>query len=179
MRPQWSWGGAGHSHHPGIAYHEISVLILLLTEEVRFTEQPVFNHIFPCHLPHLLQAWLAWSLFFTASLCLLCCFILSLFALSGGYVFHGVLGRGHMRMYLPLSPCLSLHGLLRDLLFALGGALLVARGSAPLHQLGLQLPWATLQCFHCISCCMFTSKFTLYYCGGAFWPPHLFCLDSS
>ena len=40
-------------------------------------------------------------------------------------------------MYLPLSPCLSLHELLRDLLFALGSTLLVARGSAPLRQLGL------------------------------------------
>ena len=61
----------------------------------------------------------------------------SLFALLGGYVFLWVLGRGHVRMYLPLSPCLSLHGLLCDLLFALGGTLLVARGNAPLHQLGL------------------------------------------
>ena len=31
---------------PGIAYHEITVLIPLSTEEVRFTEQPVFNHNF-------------------------------------------------------------------------------------------------------------------------------------
>ena len=34
-------------------------------------------------------------------------------------------------MYLPLSPCLSLYGLVHDLLFALGGALRVARGCAP------------------------------------------------
>ena len=59
------------------------------------------------------------------------------FALPGGSVFQGVLGRGHVRMYLPLSPCLSLHAILCVLVFALGGALLVARGNAPLRQLGL------------------------------------------
>ena len=40
-------------------------------------------------------------------------------------------------MYLLLSHCLSLHGLLRGLLFAFDGTLLVARGSAPLRQFGL------------------------------------------
>ena len=33
---------------PGIAYHDISVLIPLSTEKVRFTEQPVFSHILFC-----------------------------------------------------------------------------------------------------------------------------------
>ena len=98
---------------PGIAYHETSVLIPLSAEEVRFTEQPVFKHNFPSHLPHLPQLGLA--SFLHGFLCLLCRFILYFFALSGGYVIQGVLGRGHVRMYLPLSPCLSLYGLVHDL----------------------------------------------------------------
>ena len=97
---------------------------------MRFTEQPVLTTIFPPTYP--ICPSLVWSLSFTASLYLLCRFILLFFALSGGYVFQGVLGRGHVRMYLPLSPCLSLHGLVHDLLFALKG-----------HCMGLNLPLVT------------------------------------
>ena len=32
------------------------------------------------------------------------------FALTDGYHYPGVLGRGHVCMYLQLSPCLSMHG---------------------------------------------------------------------
>ena len=99
---------------PGIAYHETSVLIPLSAEEVHFTEQPVFNHNFLSHLPHLgLASFLMFAvLFYFVTFC-------SVGWLRLPRCFLG--GRGHVRMYLPLSPCLSLH----DLLFALSGTLLV------------------------------------------------------
>ena len=115
---------------PGIAYYETSVLIPLSTEEVHFMEQPVFNHNFA-------PAWLGLfpsQLPYDCCVALFCHFLLCRVVT---FFYQGVLGRGHVCMYLLLSPCLSLRGLLRDLLFALGGTLLVARGSAPLRQLEL------------------------------------------
>ena len=60
-------------------------------------------------------------------------------------------------MYLPLSPCLSIHGLT---LLALCCALRVARGSAPLRQFcyrRLELPCGSSTVFlvACIARCLF------------------------
>ena len=107
----------------GIAYHETSVLIPLSTEEVHFMEQPVLNQHFPSHLSHLLQLGLA---SFLHGFLMFTVFLYFVTFCSVGW--------------LVVTPCLSLHGLLRDLLFALGGTLLVARGSPPLRQLGLHAP---------------------------------------
>ena len=106
---------------------ETSVLILCQQKKFVSRSSPFFNRVSPSLLPHLLQFGLA-SLSFFALCCLFC------FALTGGYHVPGVLGRGLVCMYLPLSSCLSIHGLT---LFALCDALRVAKGSAPLRQLGL------------------------------------------
>ena len=54
---------------------------------------------------------LAWLLSFTVSYRLPCVGSFCRFALMGGSHYPGVLGRGHVCMYLPLSPGLSIHGL--------------------------------------------------------------------
>ena len=82
-------------------------------------------------------------------------------------------------MYLPLSPCLSLHELLRDILFALGGTLFGStRKCAPtsVGVIGALRYLSVLPLYLMLHVYLYV--FIVLYCGGAFWPPHLFCLDS-
>ena len=76
-----------------------------------FNRAPSFNRVFsPSHLPHPLQLGLAWPLSFTASGCRVLVLFVD-FALTGGFHYPGVLGRGHVCMYLPLSRGLAIRGL--------------------------------------------------------------------
>ena len=118
-----SWDNRVDNRCP--ASHIIRRQFLFLCQQRKCVSRssPFFNHNFPSHLPHLLQ--LGCDSFLHGSLVVaVCCFNLSLFTLTGGYNFHGVLRRGHVRLYLPLSACLSIYGVLCDLLLALRGALL-------------------------------------------------------
>ena len=148
---------------PGISYHETSVLIPLSADEVRLTEQPIFKHNFHSHLPHLPRLPMFAVSFYFASFC------------SVGWLH---LPRGfrartcvHVPTAFPLSffiwTCTWSTVCIRW--YTAG-----SKRKAPLRQLGLEAPCVTLRCFHCISCCMFTLLFTLYYMVGVVSGPHIY-----
>ena len=78
-------------------------------------------------------------------------------------------------MYLPLSPCLSLHERLRDLLFAFVGS---KRKCAPtsVGVIGALRYLSVLPLYLMLH--VYLDVFIVLYCGGAFWSPYLFCLDN-
>ena len=67
---------------------------------------PFLTTILFSYLPHLLQLGLASFLNGIFMIAVLHYFVI--FALTGGYILRGVLGRIHVRMYLPFSHCLML-----------------------------------------------------------------------
>ena len=83
-----------------------------------------------------------------------------------------------------LFTCLSLHGRIHDLLFALGGTLLVNHPAGSMRKcaptsvgvIGALSYLAVLPLYFMLH--VYLDVYIVLYCGGGFWPPHLFCLDS-
>ena len=143
------------------SYHETSVCISLSTEEVRFADQSVFNHVFPPTCP--ICSSLAWPLSFTASLWLLVLLIFVAFC-SDGWLQLPRDFRAMTCAHVPTAfPCLAIRGRKQ---IALGGK----RKCAP-TSVGVIGALSYLAVLPLFLCCMYISMFQLYYYGGCFWPP--------